>query len=585
MLADIVAKTMKQRMSPAGPAAAAGRNGDQILAHISPKEAELLKQLGGSGTINPQTGVMEFWGDWDGWSADYGNNGNGTNSSFADAIGGNAYGGFGLEGVTGGGSTTGASSGGGSAYGGGTNGSTSYDNSGAYGGGTSSYGEAMGNTAAGGFGLEGVTGSGGTANGGSSYGGGGGGDYNASQGTPGGFEVPGNSGFGGFGTAIGDSSIGGISTGINTSTGDGALSGAPAGGVSPGTSTDAGQAATVDVPATAPSPFGLGGWSPFGRQTENVMSGRPSGSAFGLNQFGVGTVPQPGALLSVTVDDGPVYGLPESLNPAAGLRGMAADLTGRHPGGPGGPEDGSVTVGGGSATPAGGSVSVGNTPASTFGFGAGMSQAKGRGYAEPTGQALGVWGAQAPFASTVPGKSTMAQPFTPGTPIADAAARAYAAFPDLPKGYLEGMYGVETNYGKLPDRPGSAFTGPLQQSKDNMNTWGLEGSRNPKDPYDATMAAAREFMGAQNLAGRQLTPAEGYAAHQQGVFGMSGALKDLTAPISDYISANNVRANNRDPNMTVQAFIDSWQSPFFDPRTDYANPAGSVPGIDSAMWR
>lgn len=515
MLADIVAKTMKQRMSPAGPAAAAGRNGDQILAHISPKEAELLKQLGGSGTINPQTGVMEFWGDWDGWSADYGNNGNGTNSSFADAIGGNAYGGFGLEGVTGGGSTTGASSGGGSAYGGGTNGSTSYDNSGANNGGTSSYGEAMGNTAAGGFGLEGVTGSGGTANGGSSYGGGGGGDYNASQGTPGGFEVPGNSGFGGFGTAIGDSSIGGISTGINTSTGDGALSGAPAGGVSPGTSTDAGQAATVDVPATAPSPFGLGGWSPFGRQKDNN----------------------------------------------------------------------SVTVGGGSATPAGGSVSVGNTPASTFGFGAGMSQAKGRGYAEPTGQALGVWGAQAPFASTVPGKSTMAQPFTPGTPIADAAARAYAAFPDLPKGYLEGMYGVETRYGTLADRKGSAFSGPLQQSKDNMETWGMPGSRDPKNPYDATMAAAREFIGAQNLAGRQLSPAEGYAAHQQGAFGMSGAFKDLTAPIRDYIAADNVRANHRDPNMTVQDFINSWASPFFDPRTDYANPAGSVPGIDSAMWR
>ena len=37
-----------------------GRNSDTILAHISPHEAMFLKRLGGSGTINPQTGLMEF---------------------------------------------------------------------------------------------------------------------------------------------------------------------------------------------------------------------------------------------------------------------------------------------------------------------------------------------------------------------------------------------------------------------------------------------------------------------------------------------------------------------------------------------
>lgn len=37
-----------------------GRNGDTILAHISREEAELLKDRGGSGTINPDTGIMEF---------------------------------------------------------------------------------------------------------------------------------------------------------------------------------------------------------------------------------------------------------------------------------------------------------------------------------------------------------------------------------------------------------------------------------------------------------------------------------------------------------------------------------------------
>ena len=37
-----------------------GRNGDTILAHINPQEAGILKALGGSGTINPDTGLPEF---------------------------------------------------------------------------------------------------------------------------------------------------------------------------------------------------------------------------------------------------------------------------------------------------------------------------------------------------------------------------------------------------------------------------------------------------------------------------------------------------------------------------------------------
>lgn len=40
--------------------ASLGRGGDTILAHINPDEARLLKALGGSGTINPHTGLPEF---------------------------------------------------------------------------------------------------------------------------------------------------------------------------------------------------------------------------------------------------------------------------------------------------------------------------------------------------------------------------------------------------------------------------------------------------------------------------------------------------------------------------------------------
>ena len=38
----------------------AGRGRDTVLAHITPKEAAFLKLMGGSGTVNPQTGLMEF---------------------------------------------------------------------------------------------------------------------------------------------------------------------------------------------------------------------------------------------------------------------------------------------------------------------------------------------------------------------------------------------------------------------------------------------------------------------------------------------------------------------------------------------
>jgi len=37
-----------------------GRNGDTVLAHITPNEALMLKARGGSGTVNPDTGLLEF---------------------------------------------------------------------------------------------------------------------------------------------------------------------------------------------------------------------------------------------------------------------------------------------------------------------------------------------------------------------------------------------------------------------------------------------------------------------------------------------------------------------------------------------
>ena len=44
-----------------------GRGRDTVLAHITPKEAALLKRRGGSGTINPDTGLPEFEDDFGGY--------------------------------------------------------------------------------------------------------------------------------------------------------------------------------------------------------------------------------------------------------------------------------------------------------------------------------------------------------------------------------------------------------------------------------------------------------------------------------------------------------------------------------------
>ena len=49
-----------------------GRNGDTILAHINPEEAALLRNYGGAGTTNPDTGLLEFYDGEEYGDAGYG---------------------------------------------------------------------------------------------------------------------------------------------------------------------------------------------------------------------------------------------------------------------------------------------------------------------------------------------------------------------------------------------------------------------------------------------------------------------------------------------------------------------------------
>ena len=74
-----------------------GRGGDTILAHINPKEAAMLKAMGGSGKINPHTGLMEFEGEGSDGRGDSGNNtgGGGGDSGGGTGGGGDSSGGIG----------------------------------------------------------------------------------------------------------------------------------------------------------------------------------------------------------------------------------------------------------------------------------------------------------------------------------------------------------------------------------------------------------------------------------------------------------------------------------------------------------
>jgi len=65
-----------------------GRGSDTILAHINPREAKLLKKRGGSGKINPKTGLLEF--DDEGRSAREGDNPGGLKGDTGGYSGGSS---------------------------------------------------------------------------------------------------------------------------------------------------------------------------------------------------------------------------------------------------------------------------------------------------------------------------------------------------------------------------------------------------------------------------------------------------------------------------------------------------------------
>ncbi|CCQ72003.1 hypothetical protein [Magnetospira sp. QH-2] len=57
-----------------------GRYGDTILAHLTPEEARFLHEVTDGGSINPKTGLLEFWQQSDSWSDSGGWNNTGVGS-------------------------------------------------------------------------------------------------------------------------------------------------------------------------------------------------------------------------------------------------------------------------------------------------------------------------------------------------------------------------------------------------------------------------------------------------------------------------------------------------------------------------
>jgi hypothetical protein len=86
------------RLNPGGPTLKAlsqslqsmGRNGDTVLAHLTPAEAQVLHAITDGGSINPKTGLLEFWtgnpGDRDNANANPGFAGP-SGSNNADTVG------------------------------------------------------------------------------------------------------------------------------------------------------------------------------------------------------------------------------------------------------------------------------------------------------------------------------------------------------------------------------------------------------------------------------------------------------------------------------------------------------------------
>jgi hypothetical protein len=133
----------------------------------------------------------------------------------------------------------------------------------------------------------------------------------------------------------------------------------------------------------------------------------------------------------------------------------------------------------------------------------------------------------------------------------------------LPTGYLPATASIESSFNPRSRNELSGAAGMFQFIPSTARQYGL---RNPYDVAQSTDAAARLAADNQRAftaaIGRQPTAGELYLAHQQGVHGAIGLLRNPNAPATSIVGRAAVTANGGHVNMTAKEFADMWTRRF-----------------------
>jgi len=133
----------------------------------------------------------------------------------------------------------------------------------------------------------------------------------------------------------------------------------------------------------------------------------------------------------------------------------------------------------------------------------------------------------------------------------------------LPKSTLAGMYGIESNFGRAKDRPGSQFQGGFQLGNAVRRQYGVA---NPQDFEQSAIGAAKyaadnkKFL--MSAIGREPTAAELYLAHQQGAGGARKLLTNPNQPAGMLTNPNFISSNAGDPNAPASQFSQKFGDMF-----------------------
>jgi len=134
---------------------------------------------------------------------------------------------------------------------------------------------------------------------------------------------------------------------------------------------------------------------------------------------------------------------------------------------------------------------------------------------------------------------------------------------NLPRGYLERTAQIESGMDPNARNPNSTAGGLFQFLDSTAEAYNLTDKFDPEMSTDAASRFAVDNARVLRQAlGRDPSGAELYLAHQQGA---TGAARMLTAPnrlATEFVSADAVRLNGGDVNMTAGEFADIWIAKF-----------------------